>query len=198
VEAGPRLLPGFPESFAKHVQKRLEKLGVAVFVNKPVVKEDANTLFFKDSDTIQAKTVIWTAGVKPNHLYSTIDGLVLDKHGRAAVDDFLQAEGWENVFVIGDAAATIYTGMAQTAIHDGAYAADVISKKIYGKPLTPYVPKKPFYIIPVGRGWAAFMYGRFCFYGRLCWWLRRMADARFFLSILPPRKAYAALKMSTV
>jgi NADH dehydrogenase len=145
---------------------------------------------------MKTKTVIWTAGVKPHHLYSQIGGLKFDQKGRVVVDEFLRPRGFEDVFVIGDAAATPYTGMAQTAIRDGQCAAQVIEQKLVGKPLSGYRPKAPFYAIPVGPGWAAVIIGGLRFYGRIGWWLRRLADLRFFLSILPPRKAILAFQSS--
>jgi len=193
IEAAPCLLPALPEDISKKVEHRLRHLGVNIFLNRTVLKEDVEEVYLKDME-MKTKTVIWTAGVKPHHLYSQIGGLKFDQKGRVVVDEFLQPQGFENVFVIGDAAATPYTGMAQTAIRDGKHVAQVIKRKLRGKPLLGYQPKAPFYAIPVGAGWAAVIIYGLRFYGRIGWWLRRLADLKFFLSILPPRKAILAFQ----
>lgn len=191
VEAAPRVLPTMPPDVSERVRRRLQNLGVNLFVNRQVIKEEMEELSMADMK-VWTKTVIWTAGVKPNHLYSEIQGLKLDPKGRVVVDEHLQAEGASGVFVIGDAAATIYAGMAQTALHQGRFVAAAIKKLLKGQRLFAYYPKKPLYAIPVGPGWAAAVVGAFRFYFWAGWLARRSADLRFFLSILPFRKALAA------
>lgn len=193
TEAAPRLLPALPEEISKRVNDRLRKLGVNIFLNRTVTEQEIEEVYLKDMK-LKTKTVIWTAGVKPNRLYSEIQGLEFDKKGRVIVDEFLQAKGFSSVFVIGDAVSTLYAGMAQTALRDGSFVSDIIARKFYGRSLESYKPKEPFYVIPVGPGWAAALIGKLWLYGRLGWWLRRLADLRFFLSILPLSKALLAFR----
>ena len=188
IEAAPRLLPLLPEDIGTKIQKRLNNFGVNIFLNRVVVKQEIEEVHLKDME-MKTKTMIWTAGVKTNSLFSKIGGLVFDKKGKVIVDEFLQTKGLDNVFVIGDAAATLYAGLAQTAVSEGVFVADVIFRKIAQKPLVPYRPKKPAYAIPIGPGWAAVLIGNLRIYGRIAWWLRRATDLRFFFSILPPKKA---------
>ena len=194
IEAAARLLPALPDDISKKVENRLHQLRVNIFLNQTVVKEDIKEAYLKNME-MKTKTVIWTAGIKPHHLYSQIKGLTFDNKRRVMVDKFLQAQKWNNVFVIGDAASTPYAGMAQTAIHDGQFVAKVIERKLFsGRQIHPYQPKPPFYAIPVGSGWAAVMIGNLRFYGKIGWWLRRIADLQFFLSILPWCKAISAFQ----
>ncbi|MEK7575749.1 MAG: FAD-dependent oxidoreductase [Patescibacteria group bacterium] len=193
IEAAPRLLLALPEDIARKVENRLHCLGVNIFLNRTVVKEDIEEVYLKDME-MKTKTVIWTAGIKPHRLYSQIEGLTLNNKGRVMIDEFLQAQGWNNIFIIGDAAATLYTGMAQTATRDGQFVAEIIKRKLFGRQISLYQPKPPFYAIPVGPGWAAVMMGNLRFYGRIGWWFRRIADLRFFLSILPWQKAISAFR----
>ena len=195
IEAASRVLPMMPEDVSEKATKQLRKLGVNIFLNRMVVKEEIEKVFLKDME-MRTKTVIWTAGAGPNHFYSQIEGLTLDKKGRVIVDEFLQAKNNPNLFVIGDAAATTYSGMAQTAIRDGEFVAKTIAKKIQNKPLESYQPRRPIYAIPVGPGWAAALIGDWRFYGRIGWWLRRLADFRYFLSILSFGKALLVFQNS--
>lgn len=188
IEAASRLLPALPEAISEKVKKRLHGLGVNIFLNRAVIKEEIEQIFLKDME-IRTKTVIWTAGVRTHHLYSLTKGLTFDQKGRVLVNEFLQPPGFDNVFILGDAAATPYAGLAQTAIYDGRYAAKIISRRLGQKPLFSYWAKKPACAIPIGPGWAIVLIGPFRFFGRFGWCLRRLADLRFFLSILSFRKA---------
>ncbi len=188
IEAAPRLLPIVDEKISAKITKRLRKLGVNIYVNRAVIKEEVEQVFLKDMQ-MKTATLIWTAGVAPNNLYGRIKGLVLDRKGRVIVDKHLRAKGYNNAFVIGDGASTTYSGMAQTAINDGKYVANFIEEKIAGRVLESYQPQRPKYAIPVGPGWAAVAIGNLKIYGRPGWWLRRIADLRYFVSILPIIKA---------
>lgn len=192
-EAAPRILPSLPAGVSRRVEKRLRSLGVNIFVNRPILGEKSDEVSLRGI-TVQTGTVIWTSGVKPNSLYQKIAGLVLDQKGRVVIDDYLQARGREGIFAVGDGAATAYTGMAQTAINDGSLAAENISRLFAGRSLIKYQPRKPYYSLPVGPVWAATLLGPVMICGWPGWILRRFADLRFFLSILPPTKALTAFQ----
>lgn len=192
-EAAPRLLPALPEAVSTLAARRLRALGVNLFLNRPLVKEAAEQIVVRGL-TAKTETVIWTAGIKLNSFYRQIPGLSFDPRGRVKIDEYLRAEGQERIFVIGDGAATPYAGMAQTAIADGRAVAENIIRRAAGQPLVPYRPKKPAYAIPIGRGFALTIFGPLTIAGRPGWWLRRLADLRYFLSILPPGKALTVFR----
>jgi NADH dehydrogenase len=193
IEAAPRLVPSLPEEVSAKIYNRLHDLGVNIFLGRTVVKEEVEEIFMKDME-IKTKTVVWTAGIRPNRFYTKISGLEFDKKERVLVDEFLQAEGVSNVFVIGDAAATPYTGMAQTASYDGRLVAQNIGLKIKGRSMEKYQPKKPYHSVPIGPGWAATIIGPVIVYGRIGWFFRRLADFRYFFSILSLRKTISAFR----
>jgi NADH dehydrogenase len=188
IEAAPRLLPLLPEDISARVLAHLRHIGVNVFLNRALMKETIEGVYLKDME-MRTDTVIWTAGVMPNKLFAETPALPKDKKGRVAVDEYMEAQGVPNVFVLGDGASTRYSGMAQTALYDGAFAARVIRARSEGKAAPTYVPKPVAYAIPVGRNWAAALFHGLRFYGFVGAWMRRAADFRFFLSILPVRKA---------
>ena len=193
IEVAPRILPSLPEKVSKKVDKHLRSLGVNIFVNRAILKEEIKQVYLHDIE-MKVKTVIWTAGVKPNNLYREVKGLEFDSKGRVLVDEYLQAKGQQGVFVIGDAASTLYSGTAQTAISDGKIVGENIYRLIKGKHLVKNTPKKPVTAIPVGTGWAAVVIGPVELYGSLGWSLRRLAGFRFFLTILPFKKALLAFQ----
>ena len=196
VEAAPRLAPMLPPVVTEHIYNRLHSLGVNIFLNRTVMKEDVDEITMKDM-SLKSNTLIWTAGSRANHLYGQIASLKVNKTGKVLVGEYLNADGVENIYIIGDGAATTYSGMAQTAIYDGKYIAKLLFSKYNNKTLSKYVPKKVAYAVPVGPYWAAVSVGPFKLYGFFAWFLRQFIDLEFFLSILPLSKAIRAYRPST-
>jgi len=62
VEAGPRLLPGFPASLSKAAARALTQLGVEVRLGAKVTSCGADGAMLGD-EQIASRTVIWAAGV---------------------------------------------------------------------------------------------------------------------------------------
>lgn len=193
VEAMPRVLPLLEERVSRKVEKRLQQLGVHLFLNRGVEAEDTDSLKLRDV-TFRSKTVIWTAGVKANSLYAAIPGVETDKRGRVVVDEHLRANGMNQIFVIGDGASTPLSGMAQTALQDADHAADCMAREVRDVTLQSYAPSKPAYAIPAGPSWAAVVYGPVRAFGRLGWWLRRAADLKVYMLYLSPLKALSAFR----
>ncbi len=193
IEAAPRILPMFPHEVSVRIAARLRSLGVNIFVNRQMVKEDIEQISLRGM-TMKTETVIWTAGVKPNSFFQKLVGLSFDPKGHVVVDDELRAKGVREVFVIGDGAATQFSGLAQTAIYDGRFVARNTIRACRGESQVSYQPHKPAYSVPVGRGWAATLFKSFIFYGMIGWVLRRLADLHYFLSILPLSKALTAFR----
>ncbi len=172
VEAAPRLMPRMPENYSKKIQDRLSKLGVTLYLNQTVQAETANALVVS-GHAIDSHTVIWTAGVT-NHPFLKDNNFKLNDHGKALVNEFLQAE--DNIYVIGDNADTMYSGMAQTALFDSKFVAGNLKLVANGRKPWTYTPKKPVYVTPVGPQWAAVLWGKVQMYGLLGWAIHRAAD----------------------
>ncbi len=193
IEASSRLLPTLPKRVSSRVYKRLHSLGVNIFLNRTVVKEEIAEALTKDM-SFKSRTLVWTAGSRPHKLYSSIPGITLHKNGKVIVDEHLQAVGVPHVYVAGDGAQTLYSGMAQTAIYDGVYLAKTLAKIYQGKQPPTYKPKKVAYAVPVGPHWAAVSVGPLQVFGFLGWVLRQIVDFKFLISILPFSKAMIAFR----
>lgn len=194
IESSPRLLAALPKDVSERVYKRLHSLGVNIFLNRFVVKEDVDEIQMKDM-LLKSRTLVWTAGSRPHHMYASINGLKLDSRtGKVLVGENLDAIDAPHVYVAGDGAYTKYSGMAQTAIHDGNFLADVFNNLYKNKKTPKYKPKKVAYAIPVGPKWAAISLFGLKFYGLLPYLLRLLIDLKFFISILPIGKAICAFR----
>lgn len=145
VEGLPRVLPPFPEDLSKSAHEALEKLGVTIKLNGFVTNVDANgvTIGKDPGETIPARTVIWSAGVKASPLAESL-GVELDRPGRVIVQPDLSVPGHPEIFVVGDLAAAKSTdgkpvpGVAPAAIQMGIHAAANIMRSVHHEPTKPF------------------------------------------------------------
>jgi NADH dehydrogenase len=174
IEAAPRLVPRSPEAYSRRVQRQLQRLGVKVMTGAVVQAESATQLKLK-GETLKTQTVVWTAGVANNPFYAAnAAAFTLAKNGKVQVNEYLEAA--PHVYVIGDNAATPFSGMAQTAIYDADFVARDIWYNRTGRQRPAYLPKAPITVLPVGERWAAVQWGSVRLYGFIGFVLRRAAD----------------------
>lgn len=177
IEALPRLLPRLPKDASRMVGRQLRRMGIKLYLGQAVQAETADELLV-NGKPIRSHTVIWTAGVTNNPFFKD-NAFALTTRGKVSIDAYLQAE--ENIFVIGDNANTPFSGLAQTAIVDGAFVAKNLQRRKDGKDFRSYRVKKPITVIPAGPKWAAVIWGPVRLYGLLGWILRELGDLKGFL-----------------
>src|SRR6185295_4166201 len=87
VEAGPRLLPAFPESLSAEAKRVLERMSVDVRLGVPVTDITAETVTLGSGagrEIIATKTAMWAAGVRASPVGEWL-GLGTDRAGRITV-----------------------------------------------------------------------------------------------------------------
>jgi len=172
IEAAPRLLPRMPKHTSNKVRRRLRRLGIKLYLNSVVQGLNADELTVSGKP-IRSHTVVWTAGVT-NHPFFKENAFVLMGRGKVAVDTYLQTE--PDVYVIGDNANTPYSGLAQTALYDGAFVAYNLKRQASSKDMKSYKAFKPVTVIPAGPRWASVIWGRYKFNGFMGYLIREAAD----------------------
>ncbi|MER1956910.1 MAG: NAD(P)/FAD-dependent oxidoreductase [Solibacillus sp.] len=138
VEAGPKILPVFPDNLIERATTSLAKRGVEFITSTPVTGVEGNVIQLKDREPIVANTLVWTGGVAPLPLVGE-SGLNCDR-GKATINDYLQSTSHPDVFVIGDASAHIpnpgdrptYAPTAQVAWQQGEIAGYNIFAQVLG------------------------------------------------------------------
>jgi NADH:quinone reductase (non-electrogenic) len=110
LEAGPRLLPAFPEDLACYAHDALEHMGVEVRTSTRVTDCDGDGISLEDGQRIEAGTIVWAAGVVASPAAAWVDA-ERDRAGRVKVGSDLSVPGKPNVFVIGDTAAVDTQGL---------------------------------------------------------------------------------------
>ncbi|MGH9529511.1 MAG: NAD(P)/FAD-dependent oxidoreductase [Terriglobales bacterium] len=146
-EAGPRILPTYPEVLSRKAQRHLESLGVEVSTNARVTGVDSDGIVVS-GQRVPAGTVLWGAGVVASPAGRWL-GAETDKSGKIMVEPDLSVRDHPEVFAIGDTAHLVapvrnllgiksrapmlMPGVAQPAIQEGKYVADVIWRRVAGR-----------------------------------------------------------------
>ena len=177
VEAGPRILPAFPEELSTRAEESLRELCVEVRKDSPVTSIQPGAIVI-GNERIVAATVLWAAGVIASPLARSL-GVPLDKAGRVLVEPDLSIPGHPEVFVIGDLAAFLHQtgrplpGLAPVAIQQGRHAAKNILRRCQGLPSQPFHYVDRGILATIGRAAAVADFGVAKFSGFLAWviWL---------------------------
>jgi NADH dehydrogenase len=136
VEAGPRVLAGFPEKLAAFARHSLERMGVEVLLDTPIEAVDRDGVVAKGR-RIEAANVIWCAGVEASPVARWL-GVPTARGGRIAVAADLSVSGHSEIFVIGDAAFVAgpkgepLPGLAPVAKQQGQYVGELIARRVRG------------------------------------------------------------------
>lgn len=183
IEAAPRVLPRMSEQSSATVTRRLQKLGVNVQTDKKVESATAEAVMVS-GEALASHTVIWTSGVANHPFYKANEAhFEFAPNGRVVVDEYMQAG--KDLYVIGDNAATKFTGLAQTALHDALFIAANFKRAAKKQTLNTYEAIMPPVVVPVGEYWAVFEWHKLRLSGWIGSVIRKAADFMGYSDILP-------------
>ena len=176
VEAGPRILPTFPENLAARAARDLGDLGVEVRVGSFVTGVGPDGVMV-GTEKIRARTAFWAAGNLSSPLGKFL-GAPLDRAGRVQVNPDLSVPGVPNVFIVGDLAALVQDGrpipgVGPAAIQEGKSAAKNILRELKREPRKPFHYRNKGDLAVIGRSRAIADLGWIQFSGWFAWvfWL---------------------------
>ncbi len=177
VEAGPTILPSFPEKLRRAARASLLQLGVDVREGIAVTDITANGVSLNGQHLL-ANTVLWAAGVAASPVVASL-GVPLDRAGRVIVNEDLSIPGHREVFVVGDAAAFAHQtgkplpGVAQVAMQGATQAARNVLRLVENQPTRRFQYHDKGSMAIVGRGSAIADFGWTSFSGIVAWfaWL---------------------------
>jgi NADH dehydrogenase len=173
LEAGPRILPSFPEDLARKAEKALRRLGVEVATGRAVTDVEPDAVV-AGGVRVPAATVIWAAGVRGSPLSASLD-VPLDGAGRVLVQPDLSIPGDPKIFVLGDLAAFLHQtaaplpGVAPVAIQQGRYVARTIAGDLAGRPRADFRYHDRGGLAVIGRGEAIAQLGSLRLSGLIGW-----------------------------
>jgi len=173
-----RLLPELSPELARYAQAKLEERGVEMLLNTRIAGAGEDYVEISGGRRIPTRTLIWTGGIEPNPIVSTLDCL-RGKHGGLVVDECFAVRDRPGVWALGDCAeipqsgAGNYAPTAQNAIREGAHLALNIVAELRGKKPRPFRYRPIAELALVGeRAGVARIFG-FQFSGILAWFLWR-------------------------
>ena len=192
LEALPEVLPGFSESLARFTKDKLIQRGIEIMLKTIVVSFDGSEVLIKDAsnktatddvNSIQTKTLVWTAGVTPvdtikNSLFKT-------DRGKVIVNEYLEVPEFPGVFVIGDCSLTIdpktnkpYPPTAQNAEGEARIAAHNLYASTIRKQKQKINYESKGQMAIIGKRTAiASVYG-INIHGIIAWWIWRTVYLR--------------------
>jgi NADH dehydrogenase len=138
LDAGPTILPGYPQPLVEATTAALQRLGVEVRTGTRVDRLLPDRVEAGDW-AVDTRTVLWAAGVEAGTVLRSLEA-PRDSAGRVLVDPDCTVPGRPEVFVIGDAGAYrhptlgVLPCVCPVAIQQGRYVAHVIRREIGSPP----------------------------------------------------------------
>ena len=186
VEAADKILGSYDEPLNNDAKKSLEELGVDVRLNTRVtdVKESGVTL---GDEFIETSNVIWAAGNEAPPLIESLD-TEIDNIGRAVTKHDCSIKNDDSVFVIGDAAnfrdenSIPLPGVAQVAMQQGIFVADIIAKNIAPENRRQFKYKDKGNLATIGITKAVMQKGKFKLSGFTAWVIWSVVHIMYLIS----------------
>ncbi len=195
VEGSTNFLSGLSDKVSAVISARLAQMGIETRFSTLITEAGSNYAVLNNKDRVDCDLLIWTGGVKSCRLPVQTE-LPRDRKDRTAVEQTLNLRNFPNVFLAGDNACALdpntkkaVAQTAQEAINQGKHAAKNIYRTIKDKNLLAYHPLPVRFIIPVAGKYAIFYSPNLMIAGFSGWLIRKAADLRYFVSILPFFKA---------
>jgi NADH dehydrogenase FAD-containing subunit/uncharacterized membrane protein YphA (DoxX/SURF4 family) len=188
IQSAPRILPALPESLSVAATRSLRDLGVEVLTNSRVDGVDYGGVQVGNR-RIEARTVLWTAGVMASAAARWI-GAERDAAGRIVVEPDLSVPGFSGIFAIGDTAACNgrdgrpLPGLAAVAKQQGHHVAKVIRARIEGRRHPgPFRYRNLGSMATIGRKAAVADLPGIRLSGSLAWWLWGLVHVAFLVDL---------------
>jgi NADH dehydrogenase len=157
AEARERIMQEVPRTLSEFAEGELRLRGIEVRTRTTLREVTPRSAALSDGETVPARTVVWTAGVKPSPVVARL-GLPLDPAGRIVVDRTMRvdpsrlppmvggASGSGSVWAIGDSAAVPDPSRggapspptAQHAIRQGRLVARNVAATLAGGRVKPF------------------------------------------------------------
>src|ERR1700704_4008945 len=187
IEAGPRVLAGFPDELSAYAQRSLESIGVDVILGQAVTECSADGVVY-GGEPRQAKTLIWAAGVRASPAAEWL-GAPADRAGRLQVLPDLTVPGDPDIFAIGDTVAIAgpdgqpVPGIAPAAKQQGRHVATAIKERLRGAMPALFRYKHAGSLAQIGKRKAVIDFGRIKLRGTIAWWIWGIAPIYFLIGL---------------
>lgn len=183
LEAGPRVLPGYPRSAVRRIEANARARDVGIRCGTGVAEAHAERLRLESGETLPCDAFVWVAGAASLPLFDG-SGLERDERGFVKVRETLQAMGRDEIFASGDCASLVADpGLAKAgvyAVRQGPVLARNLRARVTGRALEPYRPQRDFLsLLNLGDGRAVASKWGLSAEGAWAWRLKDRIDRRF-------------------
>ena len=159
IDANKEVLKELDPALRRVAQMRVHDLRIKVINNAKAKEVKSDRVILTDGREIASENVIWTAGARAS---KKLDDLPFPHHERKGLtlDRYMRVEGYDNVWGIGDCAATIEEDgtpvppNAQAAVQEGETVARNILAAIDGEELKPFRYKSLGQLVELGSEFA--------------------------------------------
>lgn len=165
VEGRDRIMGEVPRTLSDFAESELRRRGIEVRTGTTLEAVDDRSATLSGGERIAARTLVWTAGVKPSPAVARL-GLPLDGAGRIRVAPTMRVDpatlpaGAPAVWAIGDSAAVPDAGRpgeaspptAQHAIRQGRLVARNVAGALGGSPPKPFRYRTKGVVAELGQG----------------------------------------------
>jgi NADH:ubiquinone reductase (H+-translocating) len=188
IEAGPRVLAGYPDRLSQYAHRSLESLGVEVELGHAVSDCTPSDVIYGDK-RLETKTIIWAAGVQASPAASWV-GAPADRAGRLLVLEDLAVPGHPEIFAVGDTVTVAgpdgapVPGIAPAAKQAGRHVARTIRQRLRGDTVPrPFRYKHAGSLAQIGKHRAVIDFGWCRLRGALAWWIWGIAHIYFLIGV---------------
>ena len=177
VHPGNFLLPELGEELGRYAEHKLRQRKVEVIKGARVASYDGLVVTLSDGTSIPARTLIWTAGVKPSPVIASLP--CEKERGRLLVSEYLAVTGVPGLWAAGDCAAVpilntenFHPPTAQHGLREGVTVAKNIEAMILDRSLKPFRYKMMGQLASIGhRSGVAMVFGiKFSGFIAWCFW----------------------------
>src|SRR6266436_4794403 len=174
IHPGDFLLPELGQELGDYAERKLQQRKVEIIKGTRVASYDGERVTLADGKSIDAATLIWTAGVKPSPV---IGPLPCEKQrGRLLVSEYLAVTGVPGLWAAGDCAAVpvsntekFHPPTAQHGLREGLVAAKNIAAVVLDRPLKPFIFATLGQLATIGRRKGVAMVFGIKFSGFVAW-----------------------------
>jgi NADH dehydrogenase len=208
IDALDRVCTVLPPKLSAKVQKRLEKMNVAVRLNSQICGVGVDYIECKNNginERFSTDTVIWTAGIEGSDLAATSKQLGDAGRGRIQTDEYLRSDKQKNVYIAGDNIFFIPEGEERPVpqmVENCEACADTIAhnlvSELTGGKMEKYAPKFHGVMVSIGGrygvanvGFPGKMFALPSFFAMLS---KHFINVLYFIQVLGYNKIFSYLK----
>ena len=196
VEGSKRLLPGGSAALSSEILRKCQPYPVTFHLGDRVKAVTKTRVRLASGKSLKSDITLWTGGAAPSPLLYE-SGLAISTDTWAAVESSLKSQVFDNVFVIGDAAAlpTSVSKQAYHALDMGSHAATNVKRFLAHSSLRPFKSGPEISLISLGDIDTYLQVGQWVFAGPALAPAKELIFQANMARLDPPHRIPAALEL---